>query len=368
MTAGWVAGCTAGVAQPSLPRSLPRLWTAAFGAQPHAGHPWASASLILILGAASGAQPRARALRGNTRRSRVSAVLRQAQNRGLDPKRLLGALRESGIGRPRQVPVLSPAALTTANSTDAALLVLEQRRQAVERGDPGLRPVVLRRREYRMPLVVKYHKPAGVMATMRNMRAPGAEDLRSVVSAAGDRFELDLYHPVGRFATGSSGLLLWSRNGKLTRELTSLARGVVHEFEVEVYGVVDEQQLRASLHAGVRVGFPGFEETRYADLREARVLPDSPLQDMRSRAVIATRDSASQVKKLLSACGCKVAKLKRTRVGAFSLGDIEEGGLAAPTEAEEEWACRLGELPETELPSAFLPAAQGSVSTAVAAH
>jgi len=135
-------------------------------------------------------------------------------------------------------------------------------------------------------------------------------------------------------------------------------RGVVFDFEVEVYGAVQEDALRERLRSGVPVGVPGFQRTVFADVREAEVLADSPLQALRSRVVIATRDGRAKVPQLLKACGHKVASLRRTRVGALALGDLEEGGLAAATAEEEEWACRLGNLPEEEYPRNRLPMAR----------
>lgn len=256
----------------------------------------------------------------------MSRVVRGAQNvgpqnRGIDPQRLLGALRGAKIGPPRERRP-SPAALTTANSQDAALLVLEKRRQSLEQGGPGLRPGPNRVRDYRLPLLVKYHKSPGIMASMKNIRARGVEDLRSVVARAGDQFELDLYHPVGRLPTKMSGLLLWSRSGHLTRQLVDPGRGVVHDFEAEVYGTVNKDQLGEKLRAGVNVGMPGFDEVRYADIREASLLPDSPLQAPRSRVVIATRDARSKLRQLFAACGHKVATLKRTRIGLLALDGL----------------------------------------------
>lgn len=251
----------------------------------------------------------------------------------------------------------APVASVAANSKDAALLVLDKRRETLEQGGAGLRPVPSRR-NYRLPLLVKYYKPAGVMGTMKNMRAKGVEDLRSVVVMAGDQFELDLYHPVGRLSTKMSGLLLWSRSGRLTRQLTDPARGIVHDFEAEVYGVVEEERLREQLRGGVGIGYSGFETTFYADVREAKMVRDAPLQDPRSRVVIATRDGRSKVRQMLAACGHKVVSIKRTRVGFLSVDGLEEGGLMAATEEEEEWACGLAGMFESEYPAGYLPPAR----------
>lgn len=47
-----------------------------------------------------------------------------------------------------------------------------------------------------------------------------------MVSFAGDEFELDLYHPVGQLAADASGLFLWSRSGRFTKQIQDERRGL----------------------------------------------------------------------------------------------------------------------------------------------
>ncbi|CAE8582510.1 unnamed protein product [Polarella glacialis] len=290
-----------------------------------------------------------RRLRRREVRVRRGAIA-QERNRGLDPKRLLDTMRLVGIGTPK--PLL-PGPAATANSRDAALLLLEQRRLSLQQGRAGLRPSSASR-DYRLPLLVKYHKPAGVAASMK-LRGQGREDLRSVVAMAGDKFELDLYHPVGKLSMKSSGLLLWSRSGRLTKQILDPRRGVVVDFEVECMGVVDAEKVGAQLRAGIPLGIIGFQTTYTADVREASLLPDSPLQDPRSRVVVATRDARDQITKMLQACGHKVIKIKRSSVGVLSLDGLKEGQLQAASDKEEAWACKFAGLNDEEYPPGYEP-------------
>lgn len=315
------------------------------------GLPWSSAARPAMAALAGGLH----ALFGRRHRRRAAGVALRSRNRGLDPKRLLNSLREVGIGEPRRPALLKISDTTRANSGDAALILREQRERSLAKGGAGLRPEPARR-SGRLPLLVKYYKPAGLMATLNNRWGTGdAEDLRSVVVMAGDEFELDLYHPVGGMATKTSGLLLWSRSGRLTRELDSISRGVVYEFEAEVYGVVDEEKLGEQLKAGIQVGVPGFLERKYALLRSSRYLEGSSLQDPRTVVRVATREGRSMIEKIMESCGFKVAQLKRCQIGLLSLEGMEEGGLVAATEDEEEWACQLAQLPDSEYPPGRLP-------------
>lgn len=313
---------------------------------------WKLTPCTLIAGMLCGA-----AGRKGTFKVHNSRLSRRSRNRGIDAKRLLGVMRDVGIGEPRRPQLPGPAATTAANSKEAALLVMEQRRQALEQGGAGIRPA-LRRRKYRLPLLVKYHKPEGLAGTMRQIRLKrGVEDLRTVVSFAGDQFELDLYHPVAQMPIKSSGLLLWSRSQVLTRELLNPLRRVVQTYKAEVQGVVQEEILREKMRAGVTMGVMGFETAKQADLKDVSAVPGSSLQDPRYRITVLALEGTSKVRQIIEACGHKVISLKRTGIGALSLDKLKCGGLAAATEEEEEWACQLAGLPTSEYPRGQLQSA-----------
>eukprot|EP00439_Symbiodinium_sp_Y106_P064190 s915_g10.t1 len=246
-------------------------------------------------------------------------------------------------------------------------------------GGAGLRPV-LARREYRLPLLVKYHKPKGMVTSMRvqkNIKKTDLEDLRSVVSFAGDEFELDLYHPVGGLATGASGLFLWSRSGRLTRQLQDPRRGVANILELEVCGAVRAEYLDEALQTGVNLGVTGFQRTYTASVLEAALLPDSSLQEPRSRVTILARDGRAQVPAMVERCSpeadtgahlgdalLSAFRKNHCRLAAYLLvilrpsfsddavraSQILEavGKLEAATTDEEVWACELAGLPASE--------------------
>ncbi|CAK9060455.1 unnamed protein product [Durusdinium trenchii] len=162
------------------------------------------------------------------------------------------------------------------------------------------------------------------------------EDLRSVVSFAGDEFELDLYHPVGQLASSSSGLLLWSRSGRVTKQLQDLRRGVVRVLEVEVWGTVQSQELHEALSSGVPLGVSGFNRTYSANVvQEACLVPESPLQELRSRVLVSCSNGRANIPAMIEKCGYKVAAVKQVQVGGFSLGQMQEGQLQAATPEEE---------------------------------
>eukprot|EP00930_Biecheleria_cincta_P063394 TRINITY_DN48921_c0_g1_i1.p1 TRINITY_DN48921_c0_g1~~TRINITY_DN48921_c0_g1_i1.p1 ORF type:complete len:395 (-),score=66.21 TRINITY_DN48921_c0_g1_i1:3-1187(-) len=281
------------------------------------------------------------------------------RNRGLDPKRLLDTMRVAGIGKPRVPELPPPSKYVAANSRDAALMMLEKRKAIRPRSSEGLSPVLWTQPDYRLPLVLKYHKPSGMVTRMRtsNARQLEREDLRSVLVQAEDRFELDLYHPVGMLGTATSGLYLWSRSGHLTKQLCAARRGVVHELEAEVLGVVDWAVIREQLMSGVPLGHTGFQKIYHADVTEAHYLTDSALQDPRSRLVLRTRDAKAKIPAILRKLGHKVVKIKQTLIGAFALGSLEDSKLEAASAKEEAWACKFAVLDASEYPPGFAPEA-----------
>lgn len=174
-----------------------------------------------------------------------------------------------------------------------------------------------------------------------------------------DRFELDLYDLVGEIPDDHSGLLLWSRNEEVTKNLLQPQRGVLLKFEAEVLGVVDPEKLQRRLSKGVEVGPVGFRAVRHAGLVECDLVPGCGLQDPRTRVVIATRDPECKIDELLRRCALPVdfknPKVKRLSVGPINLDTLPEGGLVAASDEEEAWACELAGLAVREYPLKLRP-------------
>ena len=95
------------------------------------------------------------------------------------------------------------------------------------------------------PLLAAYHKPLGVVSSMRDDQ--NRPDLSSVLPMEWQ----STLHPVGRLDADTTGLLLFSRDGDLTHKLLHPKYGVEREYIAEVEGEVDEEVLRATLAAGV---------------------------------------------------------------------------------------------------------------------
>ncbi|CAJ1355052.1 unnamed protein product, partial [Effrenium voratum] len=92
-----------------------------------------------------------------------------------------------------------------------------------------------------------------------------------------------------------------------------------------------------------------------ADVQKAWLLPESPLQEPRSRVLVVSRDGRAKIPAMVERCGYKVAGIRRVQVGAMSLGSMEEGQLQAASAEEEVWACQLAGLQAKDYPEGFLP-------------
>jgi len=260
-----------------------------------------------------------------------------------------------GIGETRGP--LPPVDGVLPNSADATKLLLQRRKENLASSGVGLMPAPSLKR-YRLPLVIKYHKPAGMMGSLQGGKRALwlRDDLRLAVYQAPDRFELDIYHPVGTMEKDDTGLILWSRLSDVTERLDQPGRGAVCEWEAIVSGDVDDEGVRARLRRGVPMGEPGFKRPFVADLRRSEVIEESSIQDPRSRVVVAVAGSQTSIRPVMREIGHGVCSMKRIQFGAFSLGDLKEGEMVEATADEEEWVCNLVGLAKNEYPAGRLPA------------
>lgn len=173
-------------------------------------------------------------------------------------------------------------------------------------------------------------------------------------------------HPVGRLDYDTSGLLLFSSDGKLTHALLHPTSSVQKEYVAIVVGFVDESRLRQKLADGVETSigvFPGqllssksiddpdrvssiindiidnlppeydipkLEEKGYLDFRNA-----TQLSEVR---VVVEEGKHRMVRRILANCGHPVISLRRERLGPILLGDLAEGDLRELTPEEAKWA------------------------------
>lgn len=180
-----------------------------------------------------------------------------------------------------------------------------------------------------------FHKPAGVITTMRDTegRPAVADYLRLAGYSPG-------VVPAGRLDFATSGLLLLTNDGDLAHRLTHPRYGVPKTYEVKLSAMPSEAQLER-LRRGVRLedGVTGPADIRVARRLKQKVWLRVELREGRNR----------EIRRMVEAVGHTVERLVRVRFGPIALGTLESGAIRALT-AEEETRLRRAvglAVPET---------------------
>lgn len=158
-----------------------------------------------------------------------------------------------------------------------------------------------------LPLLLAWHKPVGVLVTVRDPW--GRAGLDHVLP---DRWQA-LFHPVGRLDQDTSGLLLFSRDGGLTQWLLHPKRAVPRTYEATVE-VDPPPELAVRLASGV----PTTEGVFTADV--VRI-------EGRTVTLTVIEGKHRMVRRMLHNAGASVATLHRVAYGPVQLGDLAEGSF-----------------------------------------
>ena len=242
------------------------------------------------------------------------------------------------------------------------------------------------------PLLTVYHKPKWVLSTM-------GVDSKERRNLEGLSFPYsNQMHPVGRLDYDSSGLLLFSSSGPLTQALLHPKYEKEKEYLVTVTGTVEEETLKERLQEGVElvdvskstgkkinnhddndseddssdaaqssapkpkfvvkaellevVSVPSSEVAPYLEDIRRNLPSEYNVTDLKMRGfldvleakelsqvrLVVSEGKHRMVRRMLATCGHPVVSLKRERMGAITLGDLEEGALRNLTRKEEKWA------------------------------
>jgi 16S rRNA U516 pseudouridylate synthase RsuA-like enzyme len=97
------------------------------------------------------------------------------------------------------------------------------------------------------PLLAIFHKPVGILSSVGDPW--GRPNLEGVYA---NHPSLTNMHPVGRLDADTSGLLLFSKEGKLTQHLLNPQSGIPRTYEAIVLGSVVHTPLKEVLNKGVQ--------------------------------------------------------------------------------------------------------------------
>ena len=163
------------------------------------------------------------------------------------------------------------------------------------------------------------HKPRGYVTTLHDEK--GRPDAARLVADCGARV-----YPIGRLDMDSEGLLLFTNDGAFANLLMHPSHEVEKAYEVLVSGFSPEK-------------LPLLERPIVLDgycIRPPKVrLLESTGQKARLEVVI-HEGRNRQVRRMCQAAGMEVLRLKRTREGSLTLGDLPAGKWRSLTQAEIE--------------------------------
>jgi 23S rRNA pseudouridine2605 synthase len=211
------------------------------------------------------------------------------------------------------------------------------------------------------PLLLIYHKPKYMLSVMEDDKKFQDQQRRHLGQVLKPRYARSGMHPVGRLDYDTSGLILFSSDGKLTQRLLHPRRGVEKEYVATVKGRVNEDELRAKLAKGVETT-EGVHSATLVEVMssegpsENREDPhptstenledevddsedyDGPYSDVR---LIVSEGKYRIVRRMLHNCGHSVVELRRERHGIVRLDDLTVGEFRKATDEELEWARSL---------------------------
>ena len=158
-------------------------------------------------------------------------------------------------------------------------------------------------------VTILLNKPRGYLATVKDPKGrPTVMDLLRNVKRR--------VYPVGRLDFDAEGLLLLTNDGELANRLTHPKFSIPRTYLVKVSGVPDEKEM-AWLKRGVML-----------EDGKARVVSCSLLRQKEKHSwvqVVVTEGRNRLVKRIFSAIGHPVLKLKRIRFGPIPLEDLPFG-------------------------------------------
>jgi 23S rRNA pseudouridine2605 synthase len=156
---------------------------------------------------------------------------------------------------------------------------------------------------------VLFHKPREVMCTMRDPL--GRKSVADFLRGVGSRVV-----PVGRLDYQTSGVLLLTNDGDLSRALAHPSGGVQKEYVLKVKGRVDEAAL-ARFRARIEIA-----GTRTAPAEVRRLRAD----ENNTWLIVRIHEGKNrQVRRLAEYAGYRVMRLTRSSFGDLGLDDLRPG-------------------------------------------
>ncbi|PIE44759.1 MAG: 23S rRNA pseudouridylate synthase B [Gammaproteobacteria bacterium] len=235
-------------------------------------------------------------------------------------ERIQKKLAHLGFGSRREIERLIEAGLVKVNNKPATLgqhLIGNELIQV-----KGRKVILSDIRSEKKTRVIAYHKPLGVLCTRKDERSRPTvfKDLPPLKNAR--------WVMVGRLDANTSGLLLFTNNGKLANDLMHPSGEIEREYLVRVFGEVNEEKLQ-QLEAGIELedGMAHFDNI-------IAISPDD--EAMNNHFKVTLHEGRNrEVRRLWEAVDCQVSRLKRVRYGSYEIPKTLKQGKTVELTAGE---------------------------------
>jgi 23S rRNA pseudouridine2605 synthase len=230
-------------------------------------------------------------------------------------ERLQKIISRAGITSRRQAEVLIREGRVKVNGLVERELGAKADPDRDEVSVDGKRILVLPEQVYFM-----LHKPEGFVTTTRDPEG------RPTVMHLMKRIKTRIY-PVGRLDFATSGLLLLTSDGELTRFLTHPSSRTPKTYQVKVEGRISPTKIE-ELKRGPEIGGRPLSPSRVSFIRFSRSGRHSWL------IMTITEGRTRQIRRMCEAVGHQALKLKRIELGPLNLGDLAPGEYRPLTDRE----------------------------------
>lgn len=154
------------------------------------------------------------------------------------------------------------------------------------------------------------NKPRGVVTTTKDEK-----NRATVIDLIASKKRL---YPVGRLDYDTTGLLILTNDGQLANLIMHPSNRIEKVYLVKIKGILNQTAIK-KLEQGILI------EGTMTSKAKVRVLKTDKKRDVSMVELIIYEGRNQQVKKMFSAVGHDILKLKRERISFLTLGDLKMG-------------------------------------------
>ncbi|MCL1881152.1 MAG: rRNA pseudouridine synthase [Oscillospiraceae bacterium] len=173
---------------------------------------------------------------------------------------------------------------------------------------------------------IKLYKPRGYVCSMSD---PHADEKKLITNLLRNLGIKERVYPVGRLDANSEGLILLTNDGSFANKVAHPSNEFKKTYRVTVAKKVTEEQL-AILSEGVDIGEDGAVE-----MTRPCIVDVATSEDKRTVLIMSISEGKNrQIRRMCTAVGLSVTRLKRISIGGVKLGMLAQGEYSDLTNQE----------------------------------